>query len=224
MSGITTPSIPPYVPPVSTGWRSQIEQQQARRQDPPAPPAATDPATPPTEPTPPAPPAFTPITSQEEWDRAIGERLARERAKYADYDELRTRAARADELEQANQTESERAIAAAREEGRAEVRQILAQERVRNTLTTALIGRVPDPVALLDLDRAQFIRDGNANVEAIQQWVDQHSTAATAATPPPPAVTVTPDPSQGAGGQTSSIDAGRAAYERRHGRPAPATT
>ena len=42
---------------------------------------------------------FKPITTQEEFDAAIKERLSREKAKYADYDQLKSRVA---ELEEEN--------------------------------------------------------------------------------------------------------------------------
>jgi hypothetical protein len=45
---------------------------------------------------------------QSEVDRIVKDRLARERAKFADYDDLKAKAARADELEAAGQTELER--------------------------------------------------------------------------------------------------------------------
>ena len=50
---------------------------------------------------------FKPITSQDELNRIIGERV--KRAKPADYDELRTKAARLDDIEQANKSEIEKA-------------------------------------------------------------------------------------------------------------------
>lgn len=52
---------------------------------------------------------FTPITSQEELDKVIGPRLERERSKYADYRDLKTKASKYDELEQASKTDLERA-------------------------------------------------------------------------------------------------------------------
>jgi hypothetical protein len=52
---------------------------------------------------------FTPITNQAELDKAIGPRLERERAKFADYKELKAKADKFDELEAANKTEIERA-------------------------------------------------------------------------------------------------------------------
>ena len=57
------------------------------------------------------PPAnqFTPITSQADLDRIIGERVSRERAKYSDYKDLKAKANKFDEMEAANQTELEKA-------------------------------------------------------------------------------------------------------------------
>lgn len=73
------------------------------------------------ETTPGAGDGFKPITSQDELNRIIGERV--KRAKPADYDELRTKAARLDEIEQANKSEAEklaeRAAAAERERDQA---------------------------------------------------------------------------------------------------------
>lgn len=55
------------------------------------------------------PPAtgFTPITSQADLDRIIGERVRR--AKPADYDEVRAKAAKLDEIEESGKTELQKA-------------------------------------------------------------------------------------------------------------------
>jgi len=52
---------------------------------------------------------FAPITSQEELDRLVGKRIERERAKYADYDDLRAKAGQLDALAEASQTETQKA-------------------------------------------------------------------------------------------------------------------
>jgi hypothetical protein len=52
---------------------------------------------------------FTPPATQEDLNRIIADRVTRERAKYADYGDLKTRAAKYDEVEQANKTELQRA-------------------------------------------------------------------------------------------------------------------
>lgn len=44
-------------------------------------------------------PAFTPITTQEDLDKVIGARLAREREKFADYDDLKAAASKLAEAE-----------------------------------------------------------------------------------------------------------------------------
>ena len=48
--------------------------------------------------------------TQAEMDAIIGERLSRERAKYADYDEVKAKAAKYDEVEEANKTELQKAV------------------------------------------------------------------------------------------------------------------
>ncbi len=52
---------------------------------------------------------FTAITSQDDLNKVITERLTRERAKFADYKDLKAKATKLDEIEQANQTEAEKA-------------------------------------------------------------------------------------------------------------------
>lgn len=56
----------------------------------------------------PAADSFQPITSQDDLNRIIAERVSRERAKYADYKDVRAKAERLDALEQTNQTEAEK--------------------------------------------------------------------------------------------------------------------
>ena len=61
----------------------------------------------------PAAPSFEPITSQEQLNALLGERLSRERAKYADYDDLKAKAGELDKLTEANKTELQKAQDAA---------------------------------------------------------------------------------------------------------------
>jgi hypothetical protein len=51
---------------------------------------------------------FTPPATQEAFDRIIGERVARTKAQYADYDDLKTKAEKFDAAEQANLSELEK--------------------------------------------------------------------------------------------------------------------
>ena len=56
-----------------------------------------------------AAPAFTPPATQADLDRSIGERVARERAKYGDYGDLKAKAAKFDEAEAASKSELQKA-------------------------------------------------------------------------------------------------------------------
>lgn len=56
----------------------------------------------------PAADEFKPITSQDDLNKVISDRVSRERAKFADYKDVKAKATRLDEIEAANQTESER--------------------------------------------------------------------------------------------------------------------
>ncbi|RZT66743.1 hypothetical protein [Leucobacter luti] len=56
---------------------------------------------------------FTPPATQEELNAIISARLDRERGKFADYDDVKAKAARLDELEEKNRTDLEKAEARA---------------------------------------------------------------------------------------------------------------
>lgn len=58
------------------------------------------------------PSAFEPITSQEQLNAILADRLRRERSKFGDYAELKAKAARLDDIEQASKTELEKATEA----------------------------------------------------------------------------------------------------------------
>lgn len=100
--------------------------------------------TPTPEPTPaptPEPSPFTAPTSQEELDRIIEARLARERTKYQGFDDIKAKAAKWDQLEEEKKTPSEKAIQEAADKARSEVagkfeRQI-AEGKVESIATAA---------------------------------------------------------------------------------------
>ena len=56
---------------------------------------------------------FTPITSQDDLNKVIASRLERERSKFGDYEDLKAKAARLDEIEAASKSELEKAQEAA---------------------------------------------------------------------------------------------------------------
>lgn len=53
---------------------------------------------------------FKPITSQEDFDKALAKRLERERAKFADYDDVKAKAAEFDKAAEASKSELQKAI------------------------------------------------------------------------------------------------------------------
>lgn len=52
---------------------------------------------------------FKPITSQEELNKLIGERIGKVKSQYADYDDLKAKASKYDEVEAASKSELEKA-------------------------------------------------------------------------------------------------------------------
>jgi hypothetical protein len=78
---------------------------------------------------------FTPITSQEEFDKALKPRLERERSKTADYKDLKDKASKYDELEQASKSDLEKANdRAAKAEAEAETIPAKVSEALRDHL------------------------------------------------------------------------------------------
>lgn len=95
--------------------------------------------------TPAAPPAaaFTAPASQEDLDRIIGERLARERSKFADYTDLKAKAEQFDALEEQNKTELQKAL------DRAAAAEALAAEATKVSLRTSIAAAKNVPASLL---------------------------------------------------------------------------
>ena len=90
---------------------------------------------------------FTPITSQDDLNRLISQRLERERAKFADYDDLRAKASKFDEVEQASKTELQKA------QERAEAAEKRAVEFEQTALKTRIaveMGVIPEVVSGTD--------------------------------------------------------------------------
>lgn len=90
--------------------------------------------------TPPEPKPFTPITTQDDLNRIITERVQRERGKYADYSDLKAKAARLDEIEQANKSEAQkladRAAAAEQKAAKAEAAALRLQVAAAHGVST----------------------------------------------------------------------------------------
>lgn len=110
-------------------------------------------------------PAGVPKTfTQEELDRIVGERLTRERAKYPDYEEMKAKAARLDELEEANKTELEKANEMA-ERYKKELDALKNAESIR-TIREKVAKEMEIPVNLLTSDTEEGCKEQAAAIKA----------------------------------------------------------
>lgn len=159
---------------------------------------------------------FEAITSQEELDRRIGPRLAREREKYGDYDQIKQELAT---LKESTQTEAEKALETARTEARSEERQrsdrllVLAKAEV---LAAQARFKAPEAVvASLNLTDIKVDDAGAVDTAALKTKIDDAVKSGAfvidGATGP------RPDGSQGGSGTATSggVDKGREMFEAR---------
>ncbi|WP_280439021.1 hypothetical protein [Nocardia cyriacigeorgica] len=113
-----------------------------------------------------APAEFKAPASQEELDKIIGSRVARVKSQYADYDDLKSKAAKLDEIEQANKSElqkiAERAEAAERE---------LAAERNR-ALRAEIAAAKGVPASSLTGSTKEELE---ASADELIAWRDKHA-------------------------------------------------
>lgn len=114
-----------------------------------------------TEPNPPAPapapakpepPAYTPPATQADLDRIIADRLAREKAKYADYDEAKQKAAEYDRVQEAAKTEVQKIVE------RAEKAERAAAEATAKALRAEVAQAKGVPAALLSGDTLEALQ------------------------------------------------------------------
>lgn len=113
--------------------------------------------------------------SQEEFDRMVGQRLERERTKvtaqFADYDDLKQKAAEHDKAAEASKSEHQKAVDAARKEGEtaattaANTRIVAADARA--AAATLKFRNPAAAVKLLDLSDVKVV-DGEPDAEAIK--------------------------------------------------------
>lgn len=117
---------------------------------------------------------FKAIDSQDALDRIVGERLARERAKFGDYDSLKDKAAKFDELDAKSKTELEKAQKAHADAvtWSSAVEGSLKSERIENAvLRAAGAKQIVDPDAaarLIDTSALEYDEVGKPkNVDAL---------------------------------------------------------
>lgn len=176
---------------------------------------------------PPAPPEGTSNTppatfAQSDVDRIVADRLAREKAKYADYDEVKKRAEQWDSFVAESASEQEKALAAARKETEdatwVKARDEFGGRLVEASITAAATGRLA-PSALTALlagvDKGVFLDPkGEVDTTRVAAFIDGIS-------PPPPDGPKPGVPGGfGQGVRASTVQpglaSGAAEYERRH--------
>ena len=124
---------------------------------------------------PPAPPAWKAPASAAELNEIIEKRLNRERKRFADYDDLKAKAAKAEAFEQANATDLEKAAKAAREEGRNEALREATPRLVRAEFRAAAKGVLSSEQLtelLEDVDLSRFVsEDGSVDEKKIEKKI-----------------------------------------------------
>ena len=168
---------------------------------------------------------FAAITSQEEFDKRLSERLTRERAKFADYADLKAKAEAHDKALADAMTEQEKAVAAARAEGEsaasaaantrlssAEARALAAAAKFRNPALA---------VKAIDLSGVKIKDDGEVDEAAIKTLLKELSDAEPYLVDDGKGGKPKPDHSQGGGGggdDAPSVSRGRDMYAASRGK------
>jgi len=134
-------------------------------------------------------------TSQEELDRIIASRVSRIQRRYADYDSLKEKAARADALDSELASDKDKAVRAAQEQTRAEVLSTTTPRLVRAEFRAAAKGVLSNEQLdslLEDVDLNRFVTDkGDVDEERIAKKIS--------ALVPPPAEETPKFPDLGGG-------------------------
>ncbi len=115
---------------------------------------------------------FKPIESQEDFDRRLSERLTRERAKFEGFDDYKKKADEFDKAAEAARTDQEKAVEAAKNEGRTEAL-TAANARLLSAEARALAAeaKFANPalvVRALDLKDVKVNDDGSVDADAIK--------------------------------------------------------
>ena len=181
------PAAPPAPAPPPGGPQSPPQPPGTPATQPPSPPAGTAP-----------PPAPAPPGGQN-GDHPPGDPLE------AAISDERARRIRAEQeltrLRQAAMTDQEKAVDAARAEGRAAAEAEHAQQLAAEMFRTAAAGRLADADATLEaLDLSKLLRDGQPDRRRINALVDKLAAASTAPPPGPGRVPAGPQGTQPDGG------------------------
>jgi chromosome segregation ATPase len=135
---------------------------------------------------------FTPPASQEELNRIIADRISREKAKYADYNDLKTKASEFDKLAESQKSETQKAIE------RAEAAERALAETQSERLRLSVIAKHQIPEEYQDFVSGGSEEELTAKAEKVKSLISDSGKS----DPFPKA-----DPSQGAkdtGGKTTT--------------------
>lgn len=122
---------------------------------------------------------FTP-EQQAHLDKIVGERVAREKDKYKDYDALKAAAEELEKIKEANKSETEKALDAARKEAAEkatkETLSTVGSKLVEAAFTAGFAGRVDAErakVLIASLDKKSFLTaEGEVDAEKVKSLVD----------------------------------------------------
>lgn len=122
--------------------------------------------------------AYTPPATQADLDKIVESRLARERQKYADYEELKQKAEEYEKYLELQKTEQEKALEAARSEAAGEVRSKfltrLVSAEVKSAATIAGFADPGDVLAFLKAE--ELVKDDEPDADAIKKAVEKLAT------------------------------------------------
>lgn len=121
---------------------------------------------------------WTPPASQEEYNRVIAERVSRERAKYADYGDLKTKASQFDDLSNAQKTEVQKAI------DRAEAAERALSESKSEALRNSVLAKHQIPEEYQDFVFGATEEELTARAEKVQTLISARSDIETPAPAP----------------------------------------
>jgi len=113
--------------------------------------------------------------SQADVDRIVGDRLARQKSQFADYDALKADSVELARLRQENESETEKKVREAREQAAAEERARVAPQAVRAEFRAAAKGVLTDAqrdAFLEDADLSKYLKeDGSVDTDKVESKV-----------------------------------------------------
>lgn len=141
---------------------------------------------------------FKAIGSQEELDRIVGQRLARERTKFADYDELKAKAAKLDEAEAANKSELQKLQdgIAERDAKIATLPKEIRQQAIRFASAASRAGFLDPEDALLNISDID-LSDNDAVKAALEELAERKPHLVRTSEEPKPRLSAKPKPAKG---------------------------